>query len=326
MLYDLTATDACFPDGRAPDGIYEIVAWAQSRLPGSTPWRLISARRGFGKTLFEIEEHTPSGPRRLIGRLGKPEGTEILYRALRTLHAAGFAPPGRYVVPEPIAFVVERNFVLQEKLRGEPASDLFKAPSTIRLAVEKSAEWLAALHSSEVPGPNSSPNKQAVLKWTNDLSAVVPRESVRLGEIAGAVLRELDLAPSAVVPCHGDFHPGNIFIMQRERVAGIDLDKFALREPESDIGWFLMETAFGCFKYSSFHPTQEARQAFVKRYKARSRCPIRAQRISLYAAMAFLKNLHFELVLLKTGRTEYAEPWLSAAADAILDHNLHVAI
>jgi len=42
--------------------------------------------------------------------------------------------------------------------------------------------------------------------------------------------------------------------------------------------------------------------------------------------MAFLKNLHFELVLLKTGQTEYAEPWLSAASDAILDHNLHVDI
>jgi len=287
---------------------------------------LISARRGFGKTLFEIEEDTASGPRRLIGRIGKPEGAEILYRALRTLHAAGFAPPAPYVVPQPIAFIAERNFVLQEKLRGQPASELFNAPSTIRLAAEKSAEWLAAVHSSEVPGPTSSPSKQAVLKWTNDLSAVVPRESAHLGEIAGAVLRELNHAPSAVVPCHGDFHPGNIFIMQSERVAGFDLDKFALREPESDIGWFLMEIAFGCFKHSSFQPTQEARQAFVKRYKARSRCSIRPQRIALYTAMAFLKNLHFELVLLKTGRTEYAEPWLSAAEDAILDHNLHVTV
>jgi hypothetical protein len=27
--------------------------------------------------------------------------------------------------------------------------------------------------------------------------------------------------------------------------------------------------------------------------------------------MAFLKNLHFELVLLKTDRTQYVEPWIT---------------
>src|SRR5215475_7874068 len=128
MLYDLTATDPCFEDGRAPDSIQEIVVWAHSQVAARTQWRLISARRGFGKALFEIEEHTASGPRRLIGRLGKREHAENLYQALWRLRAAGFAPPGRYIVPEPIAFVPERNFVLQEKLEGEIASQLFIAP------------------------------------------------------------------------------------------------------------------------------------------------------------------------------------------------------
>jgi hypothetical protein len=37
----------------------------------------------------------------------------------------------------------------------------------------------------------------------------------------------------------------------------------------------------------------------------------------MYIAMAFLKNLHFELVLLKTGRKQYADPWLTGATTAI---------
>ena len=41
-------------------------------------------------------------------------------------------------------------------------------------------------------------------------------------------------------------------------------------------------------------------------------------------AMAFLKNLHFELVLLKTGRMEYAKPWLKGAA-AILKGDLYLS-
>src|SRR5215831_7732652 len=100
MLYDLTATDPSFQDGRAPDDIQEIVVWANSEVAGRTQWRLISARCRFGKTLFEIEEHSPSGPRRLIGRLGKREHAEHLYQALWRLRAAGFAPPGRYIVPD----------------------------------------------------------------------------------------------------------------------------------------------------------------------------------------------------------------------------------
>src|SRR5262249_35689795 len=159
-----------------------IVVWANSEVAGRTQWRLISARCRFGKTLFEIEEHSPSGPRRLIGRLGKREHAEHLYQALWRLRAAGFAPPGRYIVPEPIAFVPERNFVLQEKLEGETASQLFSTPSTKRLAAERSAEWLAALHASCIRAPTSMPDKQAVLKWTDDLTMALPRESVRLAE------------------------------------------------------------------------------------------------------------------------------------------------
>ena len=115
----------------------------------------------------------------------------------------------------------------------------------------------------------------------------------------------------------------NIFIARNERVTGIDIDKLAAREPESDVAWFLMQTAaFGYFEKHSFESTREARSLFIESYEAAAQKRLRVRRTALYMAMAFLKNLHFELVLLKTGRNEYADPWLSGAAAAIVDVRL----
>ena len=55
MLYDTNATNAAFANGRPPDDIFEILEWAQQRIDPKRQraWRLISARRRFGKILFE---------------------------------------------------------------------------------------------------------------------------------------------------------------------------------------------------------------------------------------------------------------------------------
>jgi len=120
MLYDTTATDATFVHGRAPEEIDGIIDWARAQLPPSEtrPWRLISARRRFGKTLFEVEEETSRGRRRLIGKLGKPERAETQQRAITLLRNAGFCPPSLYTVPNVVAWSKDRGFLLLEKVAG----------------------------------------------------------------------------------------------------------------------------------------------------------------------------------------------------------------
>jgi hypothetical protein len=103
------------------------------------------------------------------------------------------------------------------------------------------------------------------------------------------------------------------------------MDKFAAREAEADIGWFLMQTAaFGFFQSGTFTSTELGRRAFVTCYESEMGQPIRTDRAALYMATAFLKNLHFELVLLKTGHIEYAKPWLKGAA-AFLKGDLYLS-
>jgi len=250
-VYDPAAADACFVDGRPPKDLDAVLTWVrglyETRQVG--PSRLISARQKFGKTLFEIEEDTAAGPRRLIGKLGRTDRAEVLHKALCELRNDGFRPPARFTVSEPVAFVREHGFVLQEKVPGPQATRLILASGESgRTAAVDSARWLAALHSSNLSASSDSFDAHQVLRWAQALTEVQATDARMIRDIADAVLQRLSETATPGVPTHGDFHPSNVFIAGNERVSGIDLDKFAVREPESDIGWFLMQTAVLLFE------------------------------------------------------------------------------
>lgn len=328
MLYDPTANDVLFAAGKPPkEDIHELLAWARGRLGlnGNRSWRLLGAQNKLGKSLFEIEERTSSGTRRLIGKRGRNERAETLHAALTALWNAGFRPPSRCTVTESVACLPERGFILQEKAPGQQALDLIlHHPEQAGAAARDSAEWLAALHRAPVRAPAGLNDPKDVGVLARELTEHLPGEAKRIAKIEDAILRELAEPVRETVPCHGDFHAMNIFIHGRERLTGIDLDKFSQREPEADVGYFLSQTAsFGYFKTETFEATLGARRAFAEGYESESGRRIRPRRAAMYIAMAFLKNLHFELVLLQTNRTQYVEPWLSGAAQAILEEDIY---
>jgi aminoglycoside phosphotransferase (APT) family kinase protein len=290
---------------------------------------LISARRRFGKKFFEVEEETPAGKRRLIGKFGKTERTQTLHETLHLLRNNGFRPPSMFVVPEPIAHFAEKGFLLQEKATGVQASDLMRkttsGPSLVAsCAAARAAMWLAALHCCGVRAPSAASSREALSEWASGLAAAVPAETRRIDVIAEAIGRGLAQPPAQTVPCHGDFHPMNIFIAGDE-ITAIDLDKFSEREPESDIGYFLSQTAaFDFFENASFGFSAGARRAFVESYESHAGRRISRSRAAMYMAMAFLKNLHFDLVLLESGRTERVDAWLAATEAAIFHQDLQL--
>jgi aminoglycoside phosphotransferase (APT) family kinase protein len=328
MLFDLTVSDASFVDGRPPKDIKQTIEWIRERLglDGTRPWTLISARTKLGRVLFEIEEESSLGTRRFIGKLGKTDRAEVLYQTLISLRKAGFQPPARMTVPKPIACVPERGVVIQEKVPGRQASDLLLAsPGRANLAAADCARWLAALHQCSVPATVTPPDMHSPSRWIQDLAEILPDERKRLDQIAVAVANELAKPISGTVPTHGDFHPMNVLIAGTQRVIGIDMDKFASREPETDIGWFLMQAAaFGYFNSGTFATTEFCRRAFMQCYETEMGCAARPDRVGLYMALAFLKNIHFELALLKTGHGQYAQPWIEGAASAIFEGDIHL--
>jgi aminoglycoside phosphotransferase (APT) family kinase protein len=318
MLYELTATDASFVDGRPPENIHNVLARAHEHLvlEGVSTWKLISGRRRFGKTLFEIEEESAFGKRRLIGKVCKTERAESLYRTLALLRRVGFQPPARFTVPEPVACIPEQGFILQEKAPGRQASDVFN-----ETAGNDCAQWLATLHGTQVAAPRRGSLSIVVSTWAHELADAEPANAKSVRAIGDAVLSALGAGAPASVPCHGDFHPINIFIAV-DRNTAIDIDKFAAAPPEADVGYFLMQSAaFEFFKTGAFKGI-EARRGFFETYEAHSGRTLDRQLVAAYMAMAFLKNLHFELVLLETGERKYSEPWLWGAETALFERNI----
>ena len=150
MLFDPTVGDATFVDGWPPKDLKKTLESIREELglDGDRPWSLISARTKLGRVLFEIEEETTWGPRRLIGKLGKRERAVNLYQTLLSLRDAGFRPPARITVPEPVACLPERGLVLQEKVAGAAFAASF------RVTANPYVPELVSDPETEVPAPD----------------------------------------------------------------------------------------------------------------------------------------------------------------------------
>jgi aminoglycoside phosphotransferase (APT) family kinase protein len=199
-------------------------------------------------------------------------------------------------------------------------------PEIARSAVADAAEWLAALHRCCLTRPCDPEDEATVSQWVEDLWVAQPHEGSRVRHIGEAVIRGLSEPMADTVFTHGDFQPMNIFIDACGRISAISVEKFARRERESDVGLFLMHAAaLGFVNSGVFEATLEARREFCRRYEAAVGRPVQARRVGLYMAQAFLKNLHLELVLRKTNRTEFTDPWLSGAAAGALHEDIHLS-
>ena len=263
--------DALFASGRGPKGhLMTVLARIQDRrgCPAAN-WRLISARRKMGRTLFEIEERSGRKLVRIVGKICKHERAEILYRALRGLWIAGMKPPGKYTVSRPVAFYPEKHLILQERAPGRPALEAILAGQEhAELAGEACARWLVQLQSTRIAAPQGGGHTQAAGLRSHALQAVLPQESSRIGRIQARIEDILSIPPTESVLSHGDFHGMNVLIHADRRVTGIDLDKFSEEEPEADPAYFLAETAaqgflktgsFGCTEVGSFNISENVR-------------------------------------------------------------------
>ena len=320
--------DALFVTGRAPRGnLMEVLTPIQDKrgCPAGQ-WRLISARRKMGRTLFEIEERSGRKLRRIVGKICRHERAEVLYRALRGLWMAGWKPPELYTVSRPLAFHPEKHLILQEKAPGQPALEAIVAgEEKAEAAGEACARWLVRLQSTKVPAPAAGEFSQAAGLRSRALQAILPSESSRIERVQARIEEVLSNHPATRVLSHGDFHGMNVLIHGDKRVTGIDLDKFSEKEPEADPAYFLAETAAqGFLQRGCFECTRAARSAFLKTYTANRGGSFHRARAGAWMAFTFLQHLHFELILLKTGHAKYVTPWMQAAETAAFDGNLEL--
>lgn len=294
---------------------------AALRIDATTEWRIVNAWSKRKKVLFELEEKGHQHHRTLVGRImDKPpraDRNRACYRALEVLWAAGLRAPCAFTVPQPIGHLENWQVILQEKAPGELLDRLFvRDAGTARRSAAMAGEWLNALHSLPLEFSEQTKILPKLDIWSAALKQLSPRHSKMLERVHQRITAQLsDESATPPAPSHGDFHATNLLISDAGRVTGIDFDNFGGRERSADLGYFLGQTAARGFrKTGSFGSTAEVRMAFLQSYAAAAgpKMPTRL-RIGSHAGAAFLRLLHDELCLMKSGRTDFIDPWLAAA-------------
>ena len=272
-------------------------------------------------------EDRETGARRVEAVIGKFYGRERgadADAALRALWRAGFRPPARLVVPHPFGWSAEHGALLQGRIDGIAWADHLGA-SAVALARASggAARWLARLHGAPIPAEPAPLETDAaeVRRFAAELEAAFPGHADAL-RIAERVARELLVAPGAPAPSHGDFHPKNVYVDGR-RVAVIDFDTFAAREPAWDLGYGVGQLlCMSRFRHGSFDPGLEAARGFLVAYGVRAPEPP-WRRVATFLARTLLQSLHYELCTLRNGRLELLDLWPLAIECALDSHELH---
>jgi aminoglycoside phosphotransferase (APT) family kinase protein len=312
MILDANAPSPAFAEGRLPEiDLHELIAWLRERLGSAERWSLVSARRKLGKELLEIDE----AGKRIIGIISRSERTATAYQSLRTLWDAGMRPPSTYTVVQPVAHFPERNVLLIEKAEGVPLWTWIDEQREGALEnVEKSAQWLVTLHGMKVDAPAWTEDQERLEKWTSQLIGTLPAEAPRIERLRDAIAREAAARSQGLAPAHGDYHPHNVFIGSGGRVTVIDLDKFSLRSPTFDVAYYLAQTAcIGFWSKRSFAWTLPHRQRFLDAYQEYGGVKLAPEALAAPMAATLLQALNYDLSVFKTGRFEFAPPFLALA-------------
>ena len=151
-------------------------------------------------------------------------------------------------------------------------------------------------------------------RLARDLASALPSHSPRVQALAEKISRALP-QPLGLRPSHGDYHPGNVFITpQFTTVTG--METIGLREPEFDAAYAVTRLLVSSrLATGTSSRGAEAADAFLRRYLDQS--PLDGPRLRLHMALTLMQNLHHELCVLHSRRTELARQWLD-----LVDHYL----
>ena len=248
---------------------------------------------------FEIRILTEGQSHQLIGKVYAALG-EGVYAVMEELWRAGFNRDAENSIPQPIAYLPSMRLLLQEKVEGLEAKEVFQhgdQPSRIA-AAERCARWLARLHEF---GPRSGPPMpiEKVLRHTErrwrviaELGGDMAAKSERLFRRLEAAARNLETPTSR--PSHGDFGIHNI-IFEGKRTVVFDLGGYGLADPARDVARFIVKLERTGLEFlGSIRALDRAVETFIETYVASGGAPV-AERLPFYKAHCYLKSAKMDL-------------------------------
>lgn len=247
---------------------------------------------------FEMAMETANGWRLVIGKVYAVDRPDV-YQIMEEIQRAGFGSQDEFSIPKPLAYLHGLRLLLQERVRGPLAKQVFLAGSERdrTKAVARCARWLAKFHAvGPRSGEVSKPIGQlhSIARW----SRTIAKLGQPLSDMAERLSRRLEeeaAEPRGIARCagHGSFNCNQI-ILTEDRTTVFDWDSYDVADPCRDVARFLVALQRLAFKYlGSIRALDGIAEVFLKTYQALSPFKV-AENLPWYRALACLKLSFYE--------------------------------
>jgi aminoglycoside phosphotransferase (APT) family kinase protein len=270
---------------------------------------------------LEIGLQTESGWHFLIGKVYRKDHSDV-FAAMKQIQEAGFGPHEPFSIPEPLAYLPSLHLLLQERVEGQAADEIFLTgnEASRAAAAEQSALWLARFHArAPRTGPVSSPNDYLGTKRMRQCAPLIAK-------LDGSFARKVDrlselledaapsLAPLDLCAGHGAYRPDHVILSQRRTIL-LDFDTHDVADPARDVARFLVALRRSALELGSIRALDEPYGIFLKTYLAVGQ-PGVERNLRFFEAAAYLKRAK---QILSGGAADRRE-----TTEAMLDEGLRV--
>ena len=242
---------------------------------------------------LEVGIRTEKGWHFLIGKVYHNDRPDI-FQAMQGIQHAGFGPQDEFSIPQPLAYLSPLRLLVQEKVAGPLAKEIFKVgdEQNRAAAAERCARWLARFHSL---GPKAGPvfDAHCYLSVVRERARRIGRLGGRCADKAARLLKWLEDSASLLRPVemragHGSYSPAQL-ILAEGRTVTFDWDGYDVADPARDVGRFLYALRrWGLDQLDSIRVLDGAAEVFLKTYLAAGP-PDAETNLWFYKAAACLK-------------------------------------
>lgn len=224
---------------------------------------------------LEIALRTGDRWRSVIAKMYRKDRSD-LFRAMKGIEQSGFGPQDEFSIPQPLAYVPSLHCLLQEKVEGTLADEVFETGDdrTRAAAAERCALWLARFQActpqaGESLDANDFLNSKSMQKYAREIA----RRGGPCADKAAALLQRLEEALASLSPVpmcagHGSYAAGHI-LLAGGRTVVLDWDGYDVADAARDATRFLAALRRLAFSRFGFIKALDGTaEVFLKTYQA----------------------------------------------------------
>jgi aminoglycoside phosphotransferase (APT) family kinase protein len=258
----------------------------------------------------------------LIGKVYRKDRSQI-FQTMERIQQVGFGPQDEFSIPQPIAYLSSLRLLLQEKVEGPLADEIFKTGDehSRAVAAERCGLWLARFHTlapkaGQVSCAKAYLDSGSMQRCSRDMTKQgghLPGKAARLLQRLGEA--SSSLSPVEMCPGHGGYRATHVILVPGRTVT-FDLDTYDVTDPARDVARFLSALrSLALAQLGSIRMLDGAAEVFLDAYLAAGPPDVK-KNLCFFEAASCLKRAKQSL--------SRSVPHGQERAEAMLDEGLRV--